>query len=74
MITITQDNIKELFTPAGGMNYHTADVLSIWPLATGWKERLIGRRVSDKKWHEAVAAAKKGPIHRFNGNTRRCRV
>lgn len=71
MIVITAENVEQLKTPAGGINQATAEALAIWPLLAGWKERLIGRAVSDKTWKDAVKAAGRGPIYRRRGNTRR---
>ena len=73
MITITEDHIKQVRTPAGGFNQATLEALGAWPLSTGWQLRLIGREVSNQAWKDAVNAAKRGPIYRRRGNAGRAR-
>jgi len=71
MIIFTHEHIEQLRTPAGGFNQAAMEVIGNWPLHAGWYARLLGTKVSDRKWRQAVNAAKRGPVHRFRGNTRR---
>lgn len=40
MIVLTLERIEELRTPAGGFNRESMEIIGIWPLFSGWKERL----------------------------------
>lgn len=71
MIVITKNHIQQIRTPNGGFNQATLEALGCLPLSSGWIQRLIGREVSNQAWKDAVTAAKKGPIYRRRGNTRR---
>lgn len=71
-VVITTERLEELRTPSGGYNEAAMSIIGYWPLQEGWKERLIGLRVSDRNWKAAIKAAARGPQHRFRGNTRRC--
>ncbi len=74
MIVLTQELIESLMTENGGYTQATTEALGIgWPLQSGWKLRLIGTSLSDKRWREAVSAAKRGPIYRRMGNAGRRR-
>ncbi len=70
MITLTQELIEQLRTPAGGFNQGTMEILGCWPLTSGWKDRLVGTRLSEKNWRKAMKA-KKCRLHHYRGNTRR---
>jgi hypothetical protein len=70
MVIITAEHIEQLKTPAGGYNMRSMEMLGMWPLRAGWQERMIGRKVGDRRWKAALREAAKGKIHRFRGNTR----
>ena len=70
MITITAEHIEQLRTPAGGFNQCTMEIIGIWPLTSGWKNQIMGMRISEKNWREAMRA-KECVQHKFRGNTRR---
>lgn len=61
MITLTSQHVEELRTPAGGFNQCAMEIVGQWPLSAGWKNRLVGTKVADRKWKAAVKAAKAGP-------------
>ena len=69
MIILTIDLIEQLKTPKGGINQETMELIGSWPLTEGWKDRLIGARVSDKIW-KAAMKARAHERHVFRGNTR----
>ena len=69
-IQITAAHIETLRTPAGGYNKQTMELLGVWPLTEGWKERLIGLSISDRVWRSAIKA-KDIKRHIYRGNTRR---
>lgn len=70
MIVLTSELIEQLRTPKGGFNQRTMEQLGVWPLVAGWKERLVGKKVGDRRWRSALAASKR-ETHRYRGNTRR---
>lgn len=70
IITLTAEHIEQLKTPAGGYNEASMKVLGCWPLSAGWKERLIGSTVGDRRFRSAVNEARRGKKHFFRGNTR----
>lgn len=75
MIVLTNEMLESLRTEKGGYTQATTEALGVaWPLQSGWKHRMVGVSISDKAWREAVAAAKRGPIVRRRGNTRRHRL
>lgn len=71
IITITSEHVDQLKTPAGGYNERALTVLGFWPLRSGWKERLVGMKVGDRRLKSAIKAASLGKKHFFHGNTRR---
>lgn len=73
MITITAGHLQQVRTPAGGFNQATLEALGVWPLSTGWQQRLIGHQISNQAWKDAISAAKRGPIYRRRGNAGRRR-
>lgn len=71
MIVLTAGHIEALMTPKGGYNQATLDKLGIgWPPKAGWKDRLIGTKIGDRRYAAAVKASKT-EHHYFGGNTRR---
>lgn len=70
MIVLTADLIEQLRTPAGGFNQETMEIITLWPLQSGWKERLIGTTISDRNWKRALKA-KCHKRHVYRGNTRK---
>ena len=70
MITLTQEHIEQLRTPAGGFNQQTMELIGVWPLSEGWRQRLVGMRVSERTW-KAAQKARLRERHYFRGNTRR---
>lgn len=70
MITLTADHIEQLKTPQGGYNQRTMELIGAWPLVEGWKERLVGTKVADRKWKQALKQ-KDIKSHFYRGNTRR---
>lgn len=74
MQLLTKEVIESLMTPAGGYNEATLAALDVsWPPQAGWKARLIGTEVADRKFAEAKAAAARGAIYRRRGNAGRRR-
>jgi hypothetical protein len=72
MIVLTAENIEMLRTPQGGFNKKTMEIIGAWPLVEGWKDQMIGRRISDRNW-QAAMKAKNEKRHVWRGNTRRSR-
>lgn len=70
MIVLTPEHIEQLRTPQGGYNQHTMELLGAWPLFAGWKDHLVGQKVSDRNWRAALKA-KNIKRHFFRGNTRK---
>lgn len=70
MIVLTPDHIEQLRTPAGGFNEAAMELVGVWPLRAGWQERLVGKKIGDRRWRLALEAAAR-PRHYFHGNTRR---
>ncbi len=71
IIVLTVDHIDQLKTPAGGYNEKAMTILGVWPLRSGWKERLIGAKIGDRRLKSAIKAASEGKKHFYHGNTRR---
>lgn len=69
MIILTPEHIEQLKTPQGGYNQRTMELVWCWPLLTGWKERMIGRKIGERRWRAALKA-KDEKRHFFRGNTR----
>ena len=72
IIAITQEHIEQLKSPQGGYNRRAMEILGCWPLSTGWKERLVGKQIGDRRLRSAVIQAGI-KSHFFRGNTRKHR-
>ena len=71
MRTLTEADVEALKSPAGGWNAATLAALGVsWPPVSGWKKRLIGTQISDKRYANAVRESQRHR-HFFRGNTRR---
>lgn len=73
IVTITAEHVEQLKTPLGGYNQRSMELLGCWPLRDGWKERLVGRSIGDRRLKSAFTEAAKGKKHFFRGNTRKYR-
>lgn len=72
MITLTLGHLEQLRSDAGGYTQAAMEALGCWPLSAGWRERLLGTQVSDRRWKAALRSRNK-TVHRFRGNTRKHR-
>jgi hypothetical protein len=70
VIILTAAHIEQLRTPQGGFNQATMEIVGCWPLHEGWKDRLVGMKIGDRRW-KAALKAKDRRRHFFRGNTRR---
>lgn len=71
MIVLTAAHIEQLKTPKGGYNRATMDAIAVgWPLQAGWKEGLVGRKITDGDWDLAMKRRLEEP-HFYRGNTGR---
>lgn len=68
MVVITEQHLEQIRTPAGGYNMKSMELIGLWPLAAGWRERAISMKVSDRKWKAALKASTE-KRHFYRGNT-----
>lgn len=54
IIALTAEHIDQLKTPAGGYNEKAMAILGCWPLRSGWKERLVGSKIGDRRLKSAI--------------------